>query len=84
MPVFFFVVVLGIMTEILSAKFQFTNQRVALVPKETHKAQIRLPVTSPNYNKKLAYPNILCYTFCRIQIYFIKHVLNKGKYDKNQ
>ena len=44
-PVFFFVAVLGIMNEILSAKFQFTNQRVAFVPKDLHKAQIRLPVT---------------------------------------
>ena len=43
-PVFFFVVVLGIMNEILFAKFQFTNQRVALVPKETHIARFRPPV----------------------------------------
>jgi hypothetical protein len=30
--------------EILLVKFQFTNQRVAFVPKDLHKAQIRYPV----------------------------------------
>ena len=50
-PVFFFVVVLGIMSEILSAKFQFTNQlerKRKFVPKETLNARFRLPVTFPS------------------------------------